>query len=180
VRYLGISEANADTIRAAHAAAPLSAVQTEYSLFTRTVETNGVLATTRELGIGFVAYAPLGRGLLTGTLRSIDTLADGDWRTTAPRFNAENFAGNLALADRLRAIADKAGVTPGQLALAWVLAQGVTAIPGTKRRAYLEENVVAADFTLDREILAELSDAIPAGEVAGERYIPQGMATIQE
>ncbi|MCE7001908.1 aldo/keto reductase [Kibdelosporangium philippinense] len=120
VRYLGISEACAETIRASNAAAPLSAVQTEYSLFTRTVEVNGVLDTVRALGIGFVAYAPLGRGFLTGRLRSLEDLPDNDFRRTAPRFNGENFAHNLALADRVRVIAEQQAVTPGQLALAWV------------------------------------------------------------
>ncbi len=180
VRYLGISEASAENIRAAHAAAPLSAVQTEYSLFTRTVETNGVLDTVRELGIGFVAYAPLGRGFLTGELRSLDGLPEGDWRRTAPRFKGENFAHNLALADRVRAIAEQHAATPGQLALAWVLSRGVTAIPGTKRRAYLEENVAAAEFTVDSDTLAALSAVIPADEVAGERYVAAAMSAIQE
>ncbi|MFC0541277.1 aldo/keto reductase [Kutzneria chonburiensis] len=180
VRYLGISEASAESIRAAHRAAPLSAVQTEYSLFTRTVETNGVLDTVRELGIGFVAYAPLGRGVLTGQLRSLDSLPDKDWRRTAPRFAGDNLAHNLVLADRVRAIADRHGVTPGQLALAWVLAQGATAIPGTKRRSYLEENVAAATVALNTDTLAELDAAIPAGEVAGERYVPMAMQAIQE
>lgn len=180
LRYLGISEASAENIRAAHAAAPLSAVQTEYSLFTRTVETNGVLDTVRELGIGFVAYSPLGRGLLTGRLRSMDELPADDFRSTAPRFNQENFSHNLALADRVRAIAEKVGVIPGQLALAWVLAQNVTAIPGTKRLAYLEENVAAAALTLDDATLTLLDEAIPVGEVAGERYVPEAMKSIQE
>lgn len=180
VRYLGISEASAETIRAAHAAAPLSAVQTEYSLFTRTVETNGVLDTVRELGIGFVAYAPLGRGFLTGELRSPDELPADDWRRTAPRFGGENFAQNLALAEQVRKIAEKLDVTAGQLALAWVLAQGVTAIPGTKRRRYLEENVAAATLTLDSATLAELDEAVPAGAVAGDRYVPAAMRAIQE
>lgn len=180
LRYLGISEASAPNIRAAHAAAPLSAVQTEYSLFTRTAEGNGVLATVRELGIGFVAYAPLGRGLLTGRLRSADELPANDWRRTAPRFAAETFSHNLALADRVTAIAQKVGAAPGQLALAWVLAQGVTAIPGTKRRSYLEENAAAAELALDGETLALLDAAIPAGEVSGERYIAQAMNAIQE
>ncbi|MEV5358484.1 aldo/keto reductase [Streptomyces sp. NPDC086081] len=180
VRYLGISEASAQTIRAAHAVAPLSAVQTEYSLFTRTVEANGVLETVRELGIGFVAYAPLGRGFLTGRLRSPDELPENDWRRTAPRFSGENFAHNLALADRVRVIADKLGITPGQLALAWVLAQGATAIPGTKRRSYLEENVAAAALTLDADTLSALGEAISADEVAGARYYSEGMRAIQE
>ncbi|MFC9076561.1 aldo/keto reductase [Streptomyces sp. NPDC057062] len=180
VRYLGISEASAETIRAAHATAPLSAVQTEYSLFTRTVETNGVLDTVRELGIGFVGYSPLGRGMLTGTLRSVVDLPADDFRRTAPRFSEEHFDHNLVLADRVRAIAEKAGVTPGQLALAWVLAQGATAIPGTKRRPYLEENAAAASIALDDATLALLNEAIPADEVAGARYVPQAMQAVQE
>jgi aryl-alcohol dehydrogenase-like predicted oxidoreductase len=180
LHYLGISEASAENIRAAHAAAPLSAVQTEYSLFTRTAETNGVLDAVRELGIGFVAYSPLGRGFLTGRLRSMDELPADDFRRTAPRFNQENFSHNLALADRVRAIADKVGVVPGQLALAWVLAQNVTAIPGTKRLAYLEENVAAAALTLDDATLTLLDEAIPVDEVAGERYVPEAKKSIQE
>lgn len=178
--YLGISEASPESIRAAHAAAPLSAVETEYSLFTRTVESNGVLETVRELGIGFVAYSPLGRGFLTGELRSVDGLPDGDFRRSAPRFAGENLEHNLRLVDRIRAIAEKRGVTSGQLALAWVLAQGMTAIPGTKRRVYLEENVAAADLVLDAETLTALDEAVPTGAVAGERYSPMGMSTIQE
>ncbi|MEU6603150.1 aldo/keto reductase [Streptomyces flaveolus] len=180
VRYLGISEASAETIREAHAAAPLTAVQSEYSLFTRTVETNGVFDAVRELGIGFVAYSPLGRGILTGGLRSLDELPESDWRRSAPRFDGDNFAHNLTLVDRLWAIAEKSGATPGQLALAWVLAQGVTAIPGTKRRAYLEENIAASELSLGSDVLSALSEAIPAGEVVGERYSPLGMKAIQE
>ncbi|GII28646.1 oxidoreductase [Planotetraspora mira] len=180
LRYLGISEASAESIRAAHAAAPLSAVQTEYSLFTRTVESNGVLDTVRELGIGFVAYSPLGRGILTGGLRSVEGLPERDFRRTAPRFAGENLRHNLQLVDRVRAIADNRGVAPGRLALAWVLAQGVTAIPGTKRRVYLEDNVAAADLVLDTETLAALDEAVPAGAVAGERYTPVAMSAIQE
>jgi aryl-alcohol dehydrogenase-like predicted oxidoreductase len=178
--YLGISEASPESIRAAHAAAPLSAVQTEYSLFTRTVESNGVLETLRELGIGFVAYSPLGRGFLTGELRSVEGLPDGDFRRSAPRFAGENLEHNLRLVDRIRAIAEKLDVTSGQLALAWVLAQGMTAIPGTKRRVYLEENVAAADLVLDAETLTALDEAVPTGAVAGERYSPMGMSTVQE
>ncbi|GAA1266576.1 oxidoreductase [Planotetraspora silvatica] len=180
VRYLGISEASAESIRAAHAAAPLSAVQTEYSLFTRTVESNGVLDTVRELGIGFVAYSPLGRGILTGGLRSVEGLPDRDFRRTAPRFAGENLQHNLQLVDRIRAIAENRGIAPGRLALAWVLAQGVTAIPGTKRRVYLEDNVAAADVALDAETLAALDEAIPVGAVAGERYTSVAMSAIQE
>ncbi|MDQ0773286.1 aryl-alcohol dehydrogenase-like predicted oxidoreductase [Streptomyces aurantiacus] len=181
LRYLGISEASPASIRAAHAVAPLSAVQTEYSLFSRDVEDNGVLDTVRELGIGFVAYAPLGRGFLTGTVRSVLDLPPQDFRRTSPRFAETNLEQNLSLLDRIVATADELGVTTGQLALAWVLAQdGVTAIPGTKRRAWLEQNVAAAAIELDPATLAGLSAAIPAGAAAGERYAPMGMASIQE
>ncbi|MEV7625859.1 aldo/keto reductase [Actinoplanes sp. NPDC089786] len=181
LRHLGISEASPASIRAAHAVAPLAAVQTEYSLFTRTVEVNGVLDTARELGLGFVAYSPLGRGFLTGTVRSARDLPAGDFRRTSPRFADENLDQNLALLDRIVAIAQTRGVPPGQLALAWVLAQpGVSAIPGTKRRAYLEQNVAAAAIDLTPETLAELSAAVPVGAAAGDRYAPMGMASIQE
>jgi aryl-alcohol dehydrogenase-like predicted oxidoreductase len=181
LRYLGISEASAASIRAAHAVTPLSAVQTEYSLFTRGVEVNGVLDTVRELGIGFVAYAPLGRGFLTGAVRSVRDLPEHDFRRTSPRFADGNLEHNLALLDRLTAAAEELGVTPGQLALAWVLAQeGVTALPGTKRRTWLEQNVAAAGLALDPGTLAGLSAAIPVGAAAGERYAPTGMASLQE
>jgi aryl-alcohol dehydrogenase-like predicted oxidoreductase len=180
VRYLGISEASAENIRAAHAAAPLSAVQTEYSLFTRVAETNGVLDTVSELGIGFVAYSPLGRGILTGALRSVEGLPEDDFRRTAPRFTGDNFTHNLERADRVRAIAEEFGATAGQLALAWVLAKGHTAIPGTKRRVYLEENVAAALLTVDAATLDALEEAIPADEIVGERYAPAFMGHIQE
>jgi aryl-alcohol dehydrogenase-like predicted oxidoreductase len=172
VRYLGISEAGPDTIRRAHSAAPLSALQTEYSLFTRHVETNGALATIRELGIGFVGYSPLGRGFLTGRVRSVDGLPQGDFRRTSPRFQGENLATNLALLDRIESLAAERGITPGQLALAWVLAQGddIVPIPGTKRRTYLEQNVAAADLVLDQATLDALEEAVPMGSIAGDRY----------
>ncbi|MBO3680147.1 aldo/keto reductase [Streptomyces sp. NEAU-YJ-81] len=181
LRYLGISEASPANIRAAHTVAPLSAVQTEYSLFSRNVEVNGVLDTVRELGIGFVAYAPLGRGFLTGAVRSVQDLPAHDFRRTAPRFADANLEQNLSLLDRIVATADNLGVTTGQLALAWVLAQdGVTAVPGTKRRTWLEQNVAAAAIELDPAPLAGLSAAIPVGAAAGDRYAPMGMASIQE
>lgn len=172
VRYLGISEASPDSIRRAHATHPVTAVQTEYSLFTRDVEGDGVLATIRELGIGFVAYAPLGRGFLAGTIRSADDIPEGDWRRAAPRFQGENFAHNLALVDRVRDIAREKGVTAPQLALAWVLAQGqdIVPIPGTKRRTYLEDNVAAADITLTGAELDALREVASPGVVAGQRY----------
>ena len=154
IRYLGISEAAPESIRAAHAAAPpLSAVQTEYSLFTRDVEDNGVLAVARELGIGFVPYSPLGRGFLSGKIRSIDDFEPDDFRRSSPRFQGENFAKNLEVLDQVVAIARDKGVTASQLALAWVLAQGadVVPIPGTRRIANLEENVAATEITLTDE-----------------------------
>src|SRR3954453_18266771 len=143
VRHVGISEAAPDTIRKAHAVHPVTALQTEWSLWTRDPEQNGVLDTVRELGIGFVAYSPLGRGFLSGNIRSLDDLAEDDFRRHNPRFQGENFERNLELLDKVRQIADEKGITAGQLALAWVLAQGpdVVPIPGTKRRSYLQENI---------------------------------------
>lgn len=171
VRYLGISEASPETIRRAHATHPLSAVQTEYSLFERSPEVNGVLDTTRELGIAFVAYSPLGRGVLTGAIASADDLDADDFRRSSPRFTEANLTANLSVVDRVRVLAEAKGVTPGQLALAWVLHQdGVVAIPGTKRRTYLEENVAAADIELTEADLAALADAAPVGVAAGDRY----------
>ncbi|MCW2831535.1 MAG: aldo/keto reductase [Aeromicrobium sp.] len=171
VRYLGISEASPETIRRAHATHPLTAVQTEYSLFERSPEVNGVLDTTRELGIAFVAYSPLGRGVLTGKIASADDLAADDFRRSSPRFTDANLTANLTVVDKVRALAGQKGVTSGQLALAWVLQQeGVVAIPGTKRRTYLEENVAAADIELTDDDLAALDAAAPLGVAAGERY----------
>ena len=173
VRHLGMSEASAATIRRAHAVHPITAVQTEYSLFTRDLE-EAVLPTLRELGIGLVPYSPLGRGLLTGAIAHESELAEKDSRRTAyfPRFQGEALEANLTLVARIREIADRLGCTPGQLALAWVLAQGedVAPIPGTKRVRYLEENVAAADVAVTQEILAELEAAVPASAVAGARY----------
>jgi aryl-alcohol dehydrogenase-like predicted oxidoreductase len=172
VRYLGISEAAPDTIRRAHGVHPVTAVQTEYSLWTRDPEENGVLATTRELGIGFVAYSPLGRGFLSGEIRSLDDLAPDDFRRRNPRFQGANFAKNLELVERVRQIAEEKGVTPSQLALAWVLHQGddIVPIPGTKRVKYLEENAAAVDIVLTPEDLARIDAAAPAGAAAGDRY----------
>ena len=172
VRHLGISEASAQTIRKAHAVHPITALQTELSLWTRDVEENGVLATVRELGIGFVAYSPIGRGFLSGEIRSIDDLAPDDFRRHNPRFQGENFAKNLELVDRVREIAAEKGVTASQLALAWVLAQGpdVVPIPGTKRVSYLEENTAAAELDLTTDDLARLDEAAPVGATAGDRY----------
>jgi aryl-alcohol dehydrogenase-like predicted oxidoreductase len=179
VRYLGISEAAPDTIRRAHATHPLSAVQTEYSLFERSPEVNGVLDTTRELGIAFVAYSPLGRGILTGAITSIADLDKDDFRRFNPRYAEGNIAANLTVVEKVRALAEQKGVTAGQLALAWVLHQeGVVAIPGTKRRTYLEENVAAADVELTADDLAALDAAVPVGVVSGERYPEEGLKAV--
>jgi aryl-alcohol dehydrogenase-like predicted oxidoreductase len=180
VRFLGLSEAAPETIRRAHAVHPISALQTEYSLFTRDPE-DEVLPTIRELGIGFVAYSPLGRGFLTGAWRSIEDLPEDDTRAGRfPRFSEENFRRNVELADRIREIAAEKDATPGQLALAWLLhrADDVVPIPGTKRRKYLEENAGAADITLTDEDLRRIEEAMPRGSAAGERYSEQMMRTV--
>jgi len=171
VRYLGLSEASPATIRRAHAVHPISALQSEYSLWSRDPE-DDVLPTVRELGIGFVAYSPLGRGFLSGQIRSPEDLAEDDFRRENPRFQGENFARNLELVERVRAIADEKGVTASQLALAWVLSRGddVVPIPGTKRRRYLEENVAAAEVELTAAEIDDIESVFPKGAVAGERY----------
>jgi aryl-alcohol dehydrogenase-like predicted oxidoreductase len=171
VRHLGLSEASPETIRRAHAVHPIAALQTEYSLWTRDPE-DAVLPTVRELGIGFVAYSPLGRGFLSGRFQSPQDIPEGDFRRNNPRFQGENFTRNLELVERVREIADEKGATPGQLALAWVLAQGddIVPIPGTKRVAYLEENAAASDIELSSDDLARIDAAAPAGATAGERY----------
>jgi aryl-alcohol dehydrogenase-like predicted oxidoreductase len=171
VRFLGLSEAAPDTIRRAHAVHPISALQTEYSLWSRDPE-DEILPTLRELGIGLVAYSPLGRGFLTGQITSPADLADDDFRRHSPRFQGENFERNLELVDRIRQIAREKDCTPGQLALAWVMAQGqdIVPIPGTKRRRYLEENVEAVELSLDGEDLERIDDAAPVGAAAGDRY----------
>jgi len=180
VRYLGISEAGPETIRKAHSVHPVSALQSEYSLFSRDVE-DEILPTIRELGIGFVPYSPLGRGFLTGRWRSIEDMPEDDTRSARfPRFSEENFAKNLVLADRVREVADDKGITPGQLALAWLLAQGddIVPIPGTKRREYLEDNAGAASVTLTAEDLARVEEAMPRGSAAGERYSEEQMRAV--
>jgi aryl-alcohol dehydrogenase-like predicted oxidoreductase len=171
VRFLGLSEAAPDTIRRAHAAHPISALQTEYSLWSREPE-EGILQTVRELGIGFVAYSPLGRGFLTGRFRSSDDLAEGDFRRSTPRFQGENFDANLRLVERVQEIAAEKGVRPGQLALAWVLAQGedVVPIPGTRRVAHLEQNAAASGIELTEAELSRIDEAAPRGVTSGDRY----------
>ena len=171
VRYLGLSEVGAETLRAAHAVHPITALQSEYSLFTRDIEAE-VLPTARELGVGIVPYSPVGRGLLTGAITSVAGLAADDFRRNNPRFADGNLEENLKLVAELRAVAEESGHTPVQLALAWLLAQGpdIVPIPGTKRVKYLDENSAAADIELSPEQLARIEAAVPHGAVSGERY----------
>ena len=179
VRHIGLSEASPEVVRRAHATHPLTAVQSEYSLWTRDPEAE-VLASLRELGIGLVAYSPLGRGFLTGQIRSMDDLPEEDWRRNNPRFQEEALRQNVELADRVRELAVQRGVTPAQLALAWVHAKGedIVPIPGTKRPERLEENVAALDVQLSDEDVATLDEAIPAGAAVGTRYREADMALI--
>ncbi len=172
VRYLGLSEASAANIRRAHSAHPITAVQNEWSLWSRDLEENGQLATVRELGIGIVAYSPLGRGFLTGAVTSPDDFAPDDFRRSAPRFTGENFRKNLELVKHVKALAQRKGCTPGQLALAWLLAQGedVVPIPGTKHVKYLEENVGALNVQLTEDELQEINSIFPPNAAAGQRY----------
>ena len=176
VRYIGLSEAAPETIRRAHATHPLTAIQMEYSLWTRDAEAE-VLPTLRELGIGLVAYSPLGRGFLTGSIRSMDDLPEDDWRRNNPRFQEEALQQNIALADRVAKLADELGITPAQLALAWVQAKGedIVAIPGTKSPRRLEENAEAVEVRLSAEDVAALDAALPSGGVAGTRYSANDM-----
>jgi aryl-alcohol dehydrogenase-like predicted oxidoreductase len=169
VSYLGLSEAGPETIRRAHAVHPISALQTEYSLWSRDPE-EGLLDTVAELGIGFVAYSPLGRGFLSGQIRSFDYLGADDYRRNSPRFQGEAFDANLRLVEQVQELADEKGVSAAQLALAWVLSRGVVPIPGTKRIKYLEENVAASAISLDEDDLRRLEEAAPAGSAVGDRY----------
>jgi len=177
ILHIGLSEAAAETIRRAHAVHPIAAVQTEYSLWTRDPEAE-ILPTCRELGIGFVAYSPLGRGFLSGRFKSPDDLDDSDFRRHGPRFSGDNLQENLKIAAKVEQIASAKGVTPAQLALAWVLAQGddIVPIPGTKRRSYLEQNAAAVDVALNDDELAQIDAELP--QVAGARYDEAGMASV--
>ena len=181
VRYLGLSEAKPETMRRAVKVHPIAALQTEYSLWTRDPE-DEILATCRELGIGFVAYSPLGRGFLTGQFQRFEDLAPDDYRRASPRFQGENFQKNLDLLRKVEEIAKEKGCTPSQLALAWVLAQGedVVPIPGTKRRKYLEENAAALDVKLTPEDLRRLAEAFPHGAASGQRYTEQMMKAVNQ
>jgi aryl-alcohol dehydrogenase-like predicted oxidoreductase len=179
VRFLGLSEAAPATLRRASAVHPITALQTEYSLWTRDPEAE-ILSTCRSLGVGFVAYSPLGRGFLTGRITNPETLSPDDFRRRSPRFQDENLQRNLELADALRELACEKGCTAAQLALAWVLAQGgdVVPIPGTRRARYLEENVAALDISLSGDELRRLSELFPVGAAAGDRYPPPGMRAV--
>ena len=179
IRHLGLSEASVATIRRAHAVHPITALQTEYSLWSRDPE-EGLLDVCRDLGIGFVAYSPLGRGFLTGRYRTIDDLPPDDWRRNNPRFQGDNFQKNLDIVERVKRVAARKRCTPAQFALAWLLAQGkdIVPIPGSKRRERLEENAAAADIHLTREDLQEIDALVPAGIAAGTRYAEGGMKTI--
>ncbi|WP_211166321.1 aldo/keto reductase [Mucilaginibacter robiniae] len=180
VKYIGLSEVAADTIRKAHAIHPITAVQTEYSIFERDPEVNGVLTTLQELGIGFVAYSPVGRGFLTGAIQSPDDFAENDFRRQIPRYQGENFYKNLELVKQIQAIAASKGITATQLALAWVLQNNVVAIPGTKRIKYIEENAAAAQITFTPEEKAQLESIVPVGVAAGSRYDEQQMKFVNQ
>ncbi|KOU41759.1 aldo/keto reductase [Streptomyces sp. NPDC060334] len=178
VRHIGLCEVAPTTIRRAHAVHPLAAVQTEYSLFERGIEHDGVLDVLRELGIGLVAYSPLGRGFLSGAVTSPDDFAADDFRRTDPRFQGANFDRNLAVVEQVRRLAAEKGVTPSQLALAWTLRRGAVPIPGTKRRRYLEENVAATAVTITDADLAAIDAVAPYGVVSGDRYAPELMTAL--
>ncbi len=179
VRHLGLSEAAAKTIQRAHKIHPITALQTEYSLWSRDVEEE-ILPAIRKLGIGLVPYSPLGRGFLTGRFKTTDDLDEQDYRRKTPRFQAENLEANLGLLSAVETLAAEKGVKPGQMALAWVLAQGndIVPIPGTKRRTYLEENVAAVDITLSNAEIEKLSNAIPRGAASGDRYVAASMKAL--
>jgi aryl-alcohol dehydrogenase-like predicted oxidoreductase len=179
VRYIGLSEASPRTIRRAHKVHPISALQSEYSLWEREPEEE-ILPTLRELGIGFVPYSPLGRGFLTGQFKKFDDLAQDDYRRFSPRFQGENFQKNLDLVAKISEIAAEKNATPAQLALAWVLAQGddIAPIPGTKRRKYLEQNLAAAEIKLTKQDLARINEVAPHGAAAGARYPEPAMAAL--
>jgi len=178
VKYIGLSEASAQTIRKAHQVHPITAVQSEYSLFEREAEVNGVIDVLRELGVGFVAYSPLGRGFITGEIKSPDDFEPNDFRRTIPRYQGENFYRNLELLKQIEVLAANKGITPSQLALAWVMSNGVMAIPGTKRIKYIEENAAAATITLSAAEKGMLESIIPAGITAGNRYDEYSMNAV--
>lgn len=180
VRYIGLSEVSSGTIKKAHAIHPITAVQSEYSLFERSVEEAGILNTLDELGIGFVAYSPLGRGFLTGELKTPDDLAEDDFRRNIPRFQGEQFYRNIELLEAIHQLAAERSITPSQLAIAWVISKGLVPIPGTKRIRYAEQNIAAADITLTSAELEQLESIIPPGTETGDRYDASGMQSVNQ
>ncbi|RYD57309.1 MAG: aldo/keto reductase [Sphingobacteriales bacterium] len=178
VGYIGLSEVSSETVRRAHAVHPITAVQSEYSLFERTVEERGVLKTLAELGIGFVAYSPLGRGFLSGQIRSIDDLLENDFRRAIPRFQPEHFYKNLDLVTAIEAMAQEKNISSSQLAIAWVLSKGIVPIPGTKRRKYMEQNIAATEVLLAEADLAKLESIVPLGTDTGNPYDEFSMGLI--
>ncbi|WP_411823892.1 aldo/keto reductase [Leptospira sp. 'Mane'] len=178
IRYIGLSEVSSTTIKRAHKIHPLTAVQTEYSLFEREVEITGILATMQELGIGLVAYSPLSRGFLTGAIKSPDDFEANDFRKNIPRYQGDQFYKNIELVNEIEKLAAKKGITPSQVAIAWVLAKDIVAIPGTKRVKYVEENIAAANITLTRDELDKLESIIPQGVSTGDRYDAGSMAAL--
>ncbi len=178
VGYIGLSEVSSDTIRKAHKIHPLSAVQTEYSLFERSVEEAGITDTLQELKIGFVAYSPLGRGFISGEIQNPDDFPENDFRRSIPKFQGEQFYKNIELVNEIKALATEKGISTIQLALAWVVSKGFLPIPGTKRRKYLEQNIKAVDIALTSEELAKLEAVIPLGTITGDRYEATGMSMV--
>lgn len=178
IGYIGLSEVSSETVKKAHAIHPISAVQSEYSLFERTVEEKGVIKTLNELGIGFVAYSPLGRGFLSGQIRSIDDLPENDFRRGIPRFQEQHFHKNIELVEAIEAIAAEKGITSSQLALAWIISKGIVPIPGTKRRKYLEQNIEAASIQLSESDIENLESIVPLGTDTGATYDEFGMGLL--
>jgi aryl-alcohol dehydrogenase-like predicted oxidoreductase len=178
IGYIGLSEVSSETVKRAHAVHPITAVQTEYSLFERTVEERGVLDTLKDLGIGFVAYSPLGRGFLTGQIRSIDDLPENDFRRAIPRFQEAHFHKNIELVEAIEAVADEKSVTSSQLALAWIMSKGILPIPGTKRRKYLEQNLAATNIELTKAELERIDSIVPLGTDTGKPYDEFSMGLI--
>ena len=178
VGYIGLSEVSSETVKRAHAVHPITAVQSEYSLFERTVEERGVLKTLKELGIGFVAYSPLGRGFLSGQIKNIDDLPEHDFRRAIPRFQGQQFEKNIELVKAIETMATAKNVTSSQLALAWIMSKGILPIPGTKRRKYLEQNMAAATLTLSHSDLAQLDSIVPLGTDTGAPYDEFSMGLI--
>lgn len=180
VGYIGLSEVSAETIKRAHKVHPLTSVQTEYSLFERSVEEAGILKTLDELGIGFVAYSPLGRGFITGDIKSPDDFPENDFRRSIPRFQGEQFFKNIELVRQINKLADEKGITASQLAIAWIISKGIVPIPGTKRVKYVEQNIAAADIVLSAEELDQLEAIIPLGTLTGDRYDAVGMQGVDQ